>query len=71
MTPRIITSGPDQAYPQAQTAWQRERAGGRLQAMEADQEWIVVRFSLGEILAVLVGFIAIGAFAWLALGLAA
>lgn len=41
---RIITSGPDQAYPQAQTAWQRERAGGRLQAMdEHGRPWTACR----------------------------
>ncbi|MGE7207475.1 hypothetical protein ACQKJZ_17580 [Sphingomonas sp. NPDC019816] len=71
MTPRSITLiGRNHTVQSHMTDAQRERAGGRLQAMEGDQDWIVVRFSVGEILAVLAGFIAIGAFAWLALGLA-
>ena len=56
MTPRIITSGPDQAYPQAQTAWQRERAGGRLQAMdEHGRPWTALRI-LGDVLAMILLF---------------
>ena len=56
MTPRIITSGPDQAYPQAQTAWQRERAGGRLQAMdEHGRPWTAWRVA-GDMLVMILLF---------------
>lgn len=56
MTPRIITSGPDQAYPQAQTAWQRERAGGRLQAMdEHGRPWTAWRL-VGDLLVMVLLF---------------
>lgn len=59
MTPRIITSGPDQAYPQAQTAWQRERAGGRLQAMdEHGRPWTAWRV-VGDMLAMVALFAAV------------
>ncbi len=57
MTPRIITSGPDQAYSQAQTAWQRERAGGRLLSMhdEHNRPWTAWRIA-GDMLAIVVVF---------------
>ncbi len=64
MTPRIITSGPDQAYPQAQTAWQRERAGGRLQAMdEHGRPWTAWRV-VGEIAGIIAVFAAIALLWW-------
>lgn len=63
MTQRIITSGPDQAYPQAQTAWQRERAGGRLQAMdEHGRPWTAWR-----LLGIAAVWLAIGAWTYVML----
>lgn len=42
---RIHTSGPDQAYRQAVTAWQRERMGPIHPAgADTDKRWTLLRF---------------------------
>lgn len=64
MTPRIITSDPDQAYPQAQTAWQRERAGGRLRAMdEHGRPWTAWRVA-GDLAGMIAVFTAVALVWW-------
>lgn len=57
MSPRYVTSEPDQAFRQPQTAWQRERARGQLQPMDErmGRHW-VWDFLGGLIAALLIGF---------------
>ncbi|ANC85436.1 hypothetical protein A7E77_00110 [Sphingomonas sp. NIC1] len=52
MQPRIYTSEGDQAYRHAGTAWQRERARGRLQPMvdEHGQPWTALRLACEALL---------------------
>lgn len=70
MTARVNLIGRNHTVQSHMTDAQRERAEGRF-VDEHGVVWEVTRFTVANLLGVLAGFIAIGAFAWLALGLAA